>query len=160
MTGSPSASFGAFTFRKRQSSAELACGDAPVWPGAGKVVCRQVEPYCVALRTPSQSSGSSGGRHRRPPTGAAAYGMPRQERIPSSLTPLTLPCSVSMTSAESASSSPGAVQAAILARARTTAVDKARARAQVAQASGTPPEDVIWIGNGLGSTEARGKPEE
>src|SRR5688572_19286063 len=47
-----------------------------------------------ASRTSDQGFGGSGGRQRSSSTGGAAYGMPSQERTPSSATPRRAPSSM------------------------------------------------------------------
>ncbi len=53
--------------------------------------CGQIGPNASHVRTPAQRSGGWGGRKRRRPTGAAAYGTPRNTTPPSISAPRTRP---------------------------------------------------------------------
>src|SRR3954454_19967898 len=50
-----------------------------------------VAPYCVADLIPLHHGAGWGARHRRLPTGGAAYGMPRKLSTPSACEPRTAP---------------------------------------------------------------------
>ena len=63
---------GVQTFRNRQSSL---CGMLAVTPMPG--FCGHTAPNRLASRTPVQCGAGAGGRQRRGPMGAAAYGIPR-----------------------------------------------------------------------------------
>src|SRR5262245_57351073 len=80
MTGSRSlADFASVeTLSVRQSSLDATGGgvDSPAARGRKFVGCGHCGPNCVASRTVVHGSGATGGRHRRAPVGAAAYGMP------------------------------------------------------------------------------------
>src|SRR4051812_48632723 len=59
-----------------------------------------LSPYWVAALTPVHGRTGWGARHRRAPTGGAAYGMPRKLSTPSARAPRTAPLSVTTTSDE------------------------------------------------------------
>jgi hypothetical protein len=77
-------------FRKRQSS------DTPTL-GVPKLVftfCSHAVPNFVASRGALHDAAGPGGAHLASPTGGAAYGMPRKERVSLSTVPTTTPLSV------------------------------------------------------------------
>ena len=59
--------------------------------------CGQLGANSVASRTPFQSAGGRGARHRRGPVGGAAYGSPRNAKPPDTATPRTAPPSTTTT---------------------------------------------------------------
>src|SRR6516162_93945 len=96
MTGRPPrpTTVGVYTFRYRQSSDVLVAitpvAMLPVWAHAG--------PIQLAFLMPVHRAAGRGARHRRAPTGGAAYGMPKNSRAPLARTPRTAPLSVRTTS--------------------------------------------------------------
>src|SRR5579863_9464583 len=63
---------GVHAFRKRQSSLVL------IGCNQRCESCGQAGPYWFAGRIPAHDAGGCGGRQRRFPTGAAAYGIPKK----------------------------------------------------------------------------------
>src|SRR6516165_1303481 len=97
MTGRPPrpTTGGVYTFRYRQSSDVLVVitpvAMLPVWAHAGP-------GQVAAFLTPVHRAAGRGARHRRAPTGGAAYGMPKNSRAPLARSPRTAPLSVRTTS--------------------------------------------------------------
>ncbi len=100
MTGSRSvpARAGVHTDRVRQSS--LSAALLNTMSGKGLVWMHR-SPKAVARRTPVHETAGCGGAHRSAPTGGAAYGMPRNVRIPGSVpvAPSTTPVLIRTSSA-------------------------------------------------------------
>jgi hypothetical protein len=124
------------TLRNRQFSEVpgLPKGDA----GSG-----QCGANAVAARTPVQCAGGSGACQRSAPAGGAAYGMPRNSRIPPATSPRTAPDCVVATSPPAAAvapagagpadvAQPASAPAAITPHAITPAAIRARSRPPVA----------------------------
>src|SRR6202041_730843 len=79
---------GVNTFRNRQSSVVDAMPN-------GEAVCGQWFANCGAASVWNHGACGTGGRQRKLPTGAAAYGIPRNSRTPAELTvPRTSPLKV------------------------------------------------------------------
>src|SRR3954447_27068529 len=85
----PVAASGAKTLRKRQFS--FPSVDATPPSGVKSEGCRHGDPKLAALRTPLHEPARAGGRKRRAPIGAAAYGMPRHSRPDDVVTPSIAP---------------------------------------------------------------------
>src|SRR3954453_8387196 len=83
---------GANTLRKRQSS--LPSVDATLPSGGKSEGCRHGDPKLAASRTPLHEPARAGGRKRRAPIGAAAYGIPRHSRPDGVVTPSIAPLGV------------------------------------------------------------------
>src|SRR6185312_491498 len=94
MTGSlapGAAAAGRHTLMNRQSSDEYGAMDPPArW----KPACAQSAPNLLASRTPSHVGAGCGGRQRKSPTGAAAYGIPLKVETSPSVAPRTMPDAV------------------------------------------------------------------
>jgi hypothetical protein len=81
---------GAWTFTVRQSSSAV-IATVGGWMSGFASACGAIAPKSEASRMPSHDSTATGAANRRFPTGAAAYGMPRQASSPRSRTPRTMP---------------------------------------------------------------------
>src|SRR6266851_251384 len=96
MTGRPPrpTAAGVYTFRYRQSSDVLVV----ISPVATLPIWAHGFPGQVAFLMPVHGAAGRGGRHRRTPTGGAAYGRPKNSRALPAYSPRAAPLSVCTTS--------------------------------------------------------------
>lgn len=69
--------------------------------------CGATGPNAEASRRRAQEGAGCGGRKRNGPTGAAAYGMPRNDHTPSASTPRTVPAPIVTVPSDNATSPGG-----------------------------------------------------